>query len=61
MLHLFDILDNFDFEVDFDDEMLQIIAETKFLQTLGRPVPNLQCCVAMRVSLSIPLQSHFNI
>ncbi|KAM7539583.1 hypothetical protein Aperf_G00000039574 [Anoplocephala perfoliata] len=38
----------FNFEVDFGEELIQIIAETKFLQMFGFPVPDLACCVALK-------------
>ncbi|VDO03424.1 unnamed protein product [Rodentolepis nana] len=38
----------FYFEVDFGEELIQIIAETKFLQTLGLGVPDSACCVALK-------------
>ncbi|EUB64627.1 Dynein heavy chain 10, axonemal [Echinococcus granulosus] len=38
----------FNFEVDFGDELVQIIEETKSLQMLGFPVPDMACCIALR-------------
>ncbi|VDM35522.1 unnamed protein product [Hydatigera taeniaeformis] len=38
----------FNFEVDFGNELVQIMEETKFLQLLGFPVPDMACCVALR-------------
>ncbi|KAL5967125.1 Dynein heavy chain 10 axonemal, partial [Taenia solium] len=40
--------DKFNFEVDFGDELVRIIEETKFLQMLGFAVPEMACCVALR-------------
>ncbi|KAL5112917.1 Dynein heavy chain 10 axonemal [Taenia crassiceps] len=38
----------FNFEVDFGNELVQIMEETKFLQMLGFPVPDMACCIALR-------------